>query len=132
MTTPTLVTIDLTDDERLLMVLALNEYFGAAQRGWPLLIPLLGLSSTDEFRALLHQLMEAIEDKKPLSDLDWARALLLTEIGWASQVLGAGIDFATNVRDEKAAPLLRSIQYKVSNYERFALLRDNATVPAID
>jgi hypothetical protein len=132
MTDPELVAIDLTDDERMLMILGLNEYFGAAKRGWPLLVPLLGLSSTDEFRTLLYQLMEAIESKKPLSDLDWVRALLLTEICWASQVLGAGIDFATNVRDEKAAPLLRSIQRKVSSYERFLLLRDNARVTAID
>jgi hypothetical protein len=132
MTDAELVAIDLTDDERMLMILGLNEYFGAAQRGWPLLVPLLGLTTTHEFRALLHRLMESIEHKKPLSDLDWVRALLLTEICWASQVLGAGIDFATNVRDEKAAPLLRSIQRKVSNYERFLLLRDNTKVTATD
>jgi hypothetical protein len=106
----------------------LNEYFGAAKRGWSLLLPLMGLSTTDEFRALVNRLLEAIEDKKPLSDLDWARALLLTEICWASQLLGAGVDFATNVCDEKAAPLLRSIQRKVSSYNRFLLLRDNARV----
>lgn len=127
-----LIAIDLTDDERMLMILGLNEYFGAAQQGWQLLIPLVGLSTTDEFRALLHQLMEAIENKKSLSELDWARALLLTEISWASQVLGAGIDFATNVRDEKAAPLLRSIQRKVSYCVRFRLLRDNARLTPTD
>jgi hypothetical protein len=132
MTDSELVAIDLTDDERMLMVLGLNEYFGAAQQGWPLLVPLLGLSTTDEFPTLLHQLMGAIEDKKPLSDLDWARALFLTEISWASDLVGAGIDFATNVRDEKAAPLLRSIQRKVSSYERFRLLRDNARLATTD
>jgi hypothetical protein len=61
-----------------------------------------------------------------LSDLDWARALLLTEICWASSVIGAGIDFGTNIRDEAAAPLLRSIQCKVSTADRFVLLLDNA------
>ncbi|MBS4727622.1 hypothetical protein MSM1_04400 [Mycobacterium sp. SM1] len=76
--------------------------------------------------------MDAIEGHKPLSELDWARALLLTEICWASQVLGAGIDFATNVRDEKAAPLLRSIQRKVSSCVHVRLLRDNARVTVID
>jgi hypothetical protein len=125
-----LVAIDLTDDERLLVVHGLNEYFGAAKRGWSLLTPLVGLSSTDEFSALVSRLLEAVEDKKPLTDLDWARALLLTEICWGSQLLGAGLDFASNIRDEKAAPLLRSIQRKVSSQERFVLLRDAAKAVA--
>jgi hypothetical protein len=129
MTAPELVTIALTDDERQLVVLSLNEYFGAARKGWPLLIPLLGLSTPDEFRVLVHHLMDALEHKEPLPDLDWARALLLTEICWASDLLGAGIEFATNIRDEKATPLLRSIQRKISSYDRFALLRDYAQAP---
>lgn len=123
-----LVAIDLTDDERLLLMHGLNEYSGAAKRSWSLLLPLLGLSTAQEFRALTNRLMEVIEDKKPLSDLDWARALLLTEICWGSQLLGAGLDFASNIRDEKATPLLRAIQRKVSSQDRFVLLRDNARV----
>jgi hypothetical protein len=109
--------------------LSLNEYFGAARKGWPLLIPLLGLSTPGEFRVLVHHLMDALEHKEPLPDLDWARALLLTEICWASDLLGAGVEFATNIRDEKATPLLRSIQRKISSYDRFALLRDYAQAP---
>jgi hypothetical protein len=127
-----LVAIDLTDDERLLLIHGLNEYFGAAKRGWSLLTPLMGLSSTDEFSALISRLLEAVEDKKPLTDLDWARALLLTEICWGSQLLGAGLDFASNIRDEKAAPLLRSIQRKVSSQERFVLLRDAEKAVAVN
>ncbi|OBJ51300.1 hypothetical protein [Mycobacterium sp. 1423905.2] len=92
----------------------------------PLLTPLVGLSDTEEFSALLSRLIDGVEGKEPLSDLDWAQALFLTEIGWASDVVGSGIDFATNIRDEKAAPLLRSIQRKIVTPERFALLRDNA------
>ncbi|WIM89154.1 hypothetical protein PT015_06775 [Candidatus Mycobacterium wuenschmannii] len=130
MSAPELVAIDLTDDERLLLMHGLNEYFGAAKRSWPLLLPLLGLSTTDEFRALTSRLMETIEDKRRLSELDWARALLLTEICWGSELLGAGLDFASNIYDEKAMPLLRAIQRKVSNHDRFALLRDNAGVAA--
>jgi hypothetical protein len=130
MSAPELVAIDLTDDERLLLIHGLNEYFGAAKRGWSLLTPLVGLSSTDEFSALLSRLLEAVEDKKPLTNLDWARALLLTEICWGSQLLGAGLDFASNLRDEKAAPLLRAIQRKVSSQERFVLLRDAAKAVA--
>ncbi len=100
---------------------------GPCRRGVPLLLaPLLGLSTIDEFWTLTERLMEGIKAKEPLSDLDWARALFLTEICWASTVIGAGFDFGTSVRDEKAAPLMRSIQRKVSTHERFVLLLDNA------
>ncbi|OBK43305.1 hypothetical protein [Mycobacterium kubicae] len=120
------VAIDLTDDERSLIIHGLNEYRGSAKRAMPLLTPLVGLSDTEEFSALLSRLIDGVKRKEPLSDLDWARAVFLTEIGWASDVVGSGIDFATNIRDEKAAPLLRSIQRKVVTPERSALFRDSA------
>ncbi|GFG64664.1 hypothetical protein MKUB_21540 [Mycobacterium kubicae] len=120
------VAIDLTDDERLLIVHGLNEYRGSAKRAMPLLTPLVGLSNTEEFRGFLSRLIDGVKRKEPLSDLDWAQAVFLTEIGWASDVVGSGIDFATNIRDEKAAPLLRSIQRKVVTPERSALFRDSA------
>ena len=68
----------------------------------------------------------------PLSDLDWARALLLTEISWGSDLLGAGIDSATNFRDEIAVGLLRSIQDKISSSGRRQLLQDNARITSAD
>ena len=123
-----LVHVDLTDDERLLLVHGLNEYLGPA-RGAPLLTPLVGLSSVEEFYDLIDRLKAAIKSNGPLSDLDWARALVLTEISWASSLLGAGIDFATNMRDEKAVVVLRGLQYKISSGHRFELLRDNAIRP---
>jgi hypothetical protein len=125
MTETQLVAIDLTGEERFLLIHGLNEY-GGPVRSHSLMAPLVGASTVDEFRDLLGRLMDALTDKEPLSDLDWARTLFLTEICWASDVLGAGIDFGSNISDERAAPLLRSIQRKVSTPERFALLRDNA------
>jgi hypothetical protein len=122
-----LVAMDLTDEERSLMFHGLNEYGGPVQRGVPMLLaPLLGLSTIDEFWTLTERLIDGIAAKEPLSDLDWARALFLTEICWASSVIGAGLDFGTNIRDEAAAPLMRSIQRNVSTHERFVLLLDNA------
>ena len=121
-----LVDIDLNQDERMLCMHGLNEYFGLAKRAGPVLAPLMGLASVDEFDHLVLRLRDSIDSGEPLSDLDWARAFLLTEISWASDILGAGVEFGTNIPDERALPLLRSIQYKVSNYQRFRLLRDNA------
>jgi hypothetical protein len=42
MTYPELVTIELTDEERKLVILALNEYGGAAQHTYRLLCPCWG------------------------------------------------------------------------------------------
>jgi hypothetical protein len=92
------------------------------------LLPLVGLPDRQPFYALLSHLMQAIETDHPLSGVDWARALLLTEISWGSALLGAGLDFATNLPDERAAPLMRSIQRKVCSYRRFELLVENATL----
>lgn len=125
MTSGNTVDVELTDDERQLLVLGLNEYLGPA-KGAPLLTPLVGLTSETEFTPLLLRLMAAIEQREALSDLDWARALVLTEISWGSSLLGAGIDFSSNMRDEKAAPLMRSLQYKLVTSERIQLLIQNA------
>jgi hypothetical protein len=84
-----LITIDLTETER-----RLSEWHGPA--AWtPLPIEALGLSDWDEFDQLAIRLSEAVERGEPLTDLDWARALFLTEISWASDLVGSGLDFST-------------------------------------
>jgi hypothetical protein len=50
----------------------------------------------------------------------------LTEVSWGSSLLGAGIEFASSMRDEKTAPLMRSLQYKLVTAERIELLIQNA------
>jgi hypothetical protein len=124
-TTGDTVGVELADDERQLLVLALNEYLGPAL-GAPLLTPLVGLAAETEFIPLVTRLMTSIEQREALSDLDWARALVLTEISWGSSLLGAGIEFASSMRDEKAAPLMRSLQYKLVTAERIRMLIENA------
>jgi hypothetical protein len=105
------VAIDLTDEERRFMYLALYEFFGPAS-GQPVMITALRLSGRAEFDNMVKRLGDAIEQRKPLSEADWARALFLTEVSWASNLVGSGLDFATSFRDEKAVQLLRSIQRK--------------------
>jgi hypothetical protein len=43
-------------------------------------------------------------------------------------LVGSGLDFATNFRDETAAPLLRSIQWKINRHgiEGSLLLAEHA------
>jgi hypothetical protein len=76
----------------------------------------LGLSDLRTFDNLVSRLRGAISRKEPLSKLDWARAVFLTEVSWASNLIGAGFDFKTNFHDDEAAPLLRSIQWKLNRH----------------
>lgn len=125
-----LIAIDLSEGERRLMYHGLNEYSGLAQYRKRMLVPLFGTSDIEEFNALIYRPRDAVEKAEPLSDLDWTRTLLLTEISWGSDLLGAGTDFGTNIDDLDALPLSRSLQYKISNYRRRQLLIDNARYPA--
>lgn len=119
---------DLTDDERLLLLSGLMEYGGPAY-GAPLVAPIVGAASKDDFSRLTDRLYAAIEDGRALSDLDWARALVLTEICWASNLLGAASDFGTNMSDGRALAALRSLQRKMSSGAMRQLLFDNALRP---
>lgn len=115
MTTTELIDIELTDDERDLLSHGLNEYGGSIQYK-PILTRALGLPDRASFEALLHRLRRAIGRKEPLSKVDWARAVFLTEVSWASNLVGSGLDFRTNFHDDEAAPLMRAIQRKVGLY----------------
>jgi hypothetical protein len=123
MTEPTPIAIDLTERERTFIADALYEWRGPA--AWvPLPIEALGLTNWDEFDALTDRLRESILFSDPLIDLDWARALFLTEINWASCLVGAGLDFeiVTGFSDAEAITVLRSVQRKVGNSHRAELL----------
>ena len=125
------LSVDLTDDERLLLVSALIE-FGGPAKGAAMIAPLVGAASVDDFFRLTDRLENAIRGKDPLSDLDWARALLITEICWASDLLGAASEFSTNMSDARALAALRSLQRKLVTGERIHLLLDNANTPPSD
>ena len=131
MTGPELVVIDLTDEERELIVLALNEYAGTAQHTYKLLCSVLGQSNKHEWFQLINRLESAIKNKEPLSDLDWARAMFLTDISFGSTLVGSGLRFGRGA-DEYWFEILRSLQEKVSSYARFLLLLQNASYPAVE
>ena len=129
MTTSELAAVDLTDDERRLLLAGLMEYGGPAA-GASALAPVVGAKSVDEFFQLTDRLSAAITNGQPLSGLDWARALVLTEICWASDVLGAASEFGTNLPDERALPALRSLQRKLVTGERIQALIGMRQEPA--
>jgi hypothetical protein len=125
-TDPELFAVDLTDEERKLIVLALNEYAGTAQHTYRLLCPVLGQSNKHEWFRLINRLVSAIENKEPLSDLDWARVMFLTDICFGSTLVGSGLRFGRGA-DLYWFEVLRSLQEKIRNPELFDLLVQNAT-----
>jgi hypothetical protein len=128
-TEPELVAIELTDEERELIVLALNEYAGTAQQAYRLMCPVFGQSNKHEWFQLIKRLEFAVENRQPLSDLDWARVMFLTDISFGSTLVGSGLRFGRGA-DEYWFEILRSLQEKLSSYPRFLLLLQNASYPA--
>jgi hypothetical protein len=120
-----LVAVDLTDRERKFIEQALQQW-GLSASDAPFPFQMLGLSTWEEFGNLTVRLEGAVANGEPLSDLDWARVLFLTEITWASDLVGAGLDFATvtGFSDSEAVSLLRGLQRrrKIGGYERGKLL----------
>jgi hypothetical protein len=90
-----LVAVELTERERKFIQHALYQWqFSATSQPFP--FQALGLSSTwDEFDELTGRLSYAIIGSEALTDLDWARVLYLVESSWASDLVGAGLGFAT-------------------------------------
>lgn len=124
MTTPSeLVAVDLTEDERDFIRQTLEQWgWSASQKPFPFQV--LALSTWQEFGDLVVRLTRAISDGESMTDLDWARALFLTEITWASSLIGSGLDFeiVTRFSDAEAVGLLRSVQRKIGSYSRAKLL----------
>jgi hypothetical protein len=118
-----LVAVELTDDERNFIRQTLRQWESTAA-GQPFPFQVLGLATWEEFGALTLRLEQAVSDREALTDLDWARALFLTEITWASDLIGSGLDFdvVTSFSDTEAVTLLRGLQRKIGGYRRAKLL----------
>lgn len=83
-----LVSSDLTDGERDFIVLAHNEYRGPAKRAYRLLGRVLGCSDKAEWFSLIDRLIGTVKGSHhPMNELDWARALFLTEVSFRSDLV---------------------------------------------
>jgi hypothetical protein len=124
--------IDLDKDERGLMVLALNEYGGLAKYGCELLPPVVGTLNAEDWFTYYIRLLETIKIEGPLSDLDWARALFLTEASFGSELVGTGWEWEIGQSSDEDVLVLRSLQSKVGTDARSRLLQENVAFPAPD
>jgi hypothetical protein len=122
-----LVAVDLTAEQREFLAKALHQWapqWALAASGKPVPLQALGLSTGHELSQLALRLADAVGHDQPLTNLDWARALYLTECCWASGLVGLGPDFAaaTGLSDADALSRLRRIQRKIGGAERANLL----------
>jgi hypothetical protein len=88
---------------------------------------MVGKPSSDEWVKYCSSLKEAVNNTNSLTDLDWARALFLTDVGFTSDLVGFAKEFRG--ADTDGIAVLRSIQDATSTLDRYLLLSENAAYP---
>jgi hypothetical protein len=121
----------LSEEQRRFLSTALDVWHGPAS--WrPLPITVLGYADWTEFDADIARMRTELDQAEPqFSVVEWTRILLLSEISFASNLLGAGVEFdiVTAWRDPEALPMLRSIQRALSGRVDASLLFPGAGRP---
>jgi hypothetical protein len=109
------ISFDLTDDERDVLRHGLMEWGGPARCTEELAIG-MGFVSVLDLLTDGERIRAAIAVHAPLPVVDWARALLATEIVFASNLVGSGWDWSiTSGRsDEETLTILRGLQKKLT------------------
>ena len=107
--------VQLTEDERELLTRGVVQWSGGPTRLTNELAVALGFADVSDFDAETWRLAEALGEKADLSSRDAVRALVATEIAFASDVFGAGVDWqtVTGLSDEETISILRRLQRKL-------------------
>ncbi len=115
MTADELVKVDLCDAERQLVTRGLAEWGGPAHCTDALAIA-MGFDGVRHFYTEARRLSTSIRTGQPLTATDWRRALIATEIVFASDVFGSGCDWSstTGLTDEGTIGTLRALQRKLA------------------
>lgn len=108
------VQLNLTDDERAVLRAGLVEWGGPTRVTQELAVA-MGFRDQADLFLEGDRIKGALEDREPLTPLDWARTVLATEIVFASNLVGSGRDWSitTGFGDVETLALLRAIQGKV-------------------
>jgi hypothetical protein len=105
---------DLTSEESRLLNRGLFAWMGGSYLTDALAIA-MGFESAADFDVQASRIASALESQRPLPGWDWKRALLATEIGFASDVLGLGVEWetVTALGDDETLRVLRGLQCKL-------------------
>ena len=106
-----LVAVDLREDERLVLNRGLVEWGGSAHCTEAMAVA-MGFKGVADLFSEVDRIVELLDARAPLTRRDWTRTLLATEIVFASDVLGAGIEWTTTagLDDFETLRTLRSLQ----------------------
>ncbi|KTR38245.1 hypothetical protein NS263_13945 [Curtobacterium oceanosedimentum] len=112
---PSAADISLTEDEVGLLRSGLNEWSGSANLA-DAPAKALGFTSTDDFFEQSRRVDASLDRNGSMPIDDWRRTLLATEVVFASDIIGSGIEWetTTGVQDAAALQLLRSLQRKLA------------------
>lgn len=119
-----LLRIDLTPAERALLIRGLFGWGGPTRCTEEMAVA-LGFSGVTGLSAGARRLGAALQADQPLSAIDWARVFSATEVVFASQLVGSGLEWSitTGYTDEETLALLRSAQRKLPSAV-FAVIGD--------
>jgi hypothetical protein len=109
-----LLDVSLSSDERQLLHNGLNEWRGPARCTEEFAIA-MGFRSLEVMFQEIGRLIGAIDDIEPLAAGDWVRALIMTEVVFASDVVGSGVEWTitTGLTDQETVVTLRGLQRKL-------------------
>src|SRR5918995_4479562 len=106
---------DLTDQERFVLNRGLVEWGGPAHCT-EAMARAMGFQSVANLLEEGDRIVNDIEARRPLTRRGWTRALLATEIAFASDVLGSGVEWpdTTGLDDVETLRTLRRLQLKLA------------------
>jgi hypothetical protein len=111
-----LVDVQLSDDERDLLRQGLLQW-GGPTRPTDTVARVIGFADVETMHTEGRRIRVALGDRTPLSKRDWQRALVATEIVWASHFYGAGTDWeivAGGWDDQRTLQTIRALQRRLA------------------
>jgi hypothetical protein len=111
---PEMIAFELTDDERTMLRCGLSEWGGPACCTTAMAVA-MGFEDVRDLFSQADRLRAELEAGRPLSRWDWTRMLLATEIVFASDVIGSGVEWptTTGLDDQRSIAVLRGLQRKL-------------------
>jgi hypothetical protein len=105
------VSVDLPDDQRELVIRALIEW-GGPTRPTDRIARAMGFADREAIHREGDRLRAALTTREPMTKRDWARALVATEVVFASAYYGAAGDWeaVTGWSDGESLVVLRALQ----------------------
>jgi hypothetical protein len=124
------IDLHLTDDERALLRAGLLEWRGPARVTQELAVG-MGFRDQQDLFDDGNRLRLALEAHAPLAPRDWARTVLATEIVFASDLVGSGVEWSitTGYGDADTIALLRQIQRQLPRRVRAVIGSQLGTRP---